>query len=277
MPPREAPVDFVVIGAMKAMTTSLLATLADHPDIAVSAEKETQYFVAETGWRLGPAWYDGQFAHARPDQLRGEASPQYTFFPFYAGVPERMVGQAPRARLVYLVRDPVARAVSQWRHAVTRGHEQRPLAQTLLTDTRYQDPSRYWMQLQQHLRVFDEEQVLVVDADRLVHDAPAALREIAAHIGADPGLVPTELVHLNAAEGRQVRPSVARARRRQLGRRVDRVARRVHVAGWERLTTVDAPRAVLDDDVAALLREVLSADSSALGNYLGVAAPTWAR
>lgn len=277
-PRPEQAVDFVVIGAMKSMTTSLLATLSSHPGVAVSKKKETQYFVAETGWRQGPAWYAEQFAHARPDQLRGEASPQYTFFPVYAGVAERMADAAPAVRLLYLVREPVSRAVSQWRHATARGKEQRPLAEALLIDARYQAPSRYWLQLQQYFRVFGEEQVRVIDADRFVRDPASTLREVVEHIGADPGQAPTELVHHNAAaDRRQVRPVWARAQEHAAARRFEQLARRAAPEAWQRWTTVESVAPVLDEDLAHRLREVLAADASALGSYLGAAAPSWAR
>ncbi|HUR51573.1 MAG TPA: sulfotransferase domain-containing protein [Mycobacteriales bacterium] len=274
-----APVDFVVIGAMKAMTTSLLGTLGSHPGIATSRHKETSFFVAETGWWRGRDWYLSEFAHAEPGQLRGEASPQYTFFPVFAGVPERMAACAPDVRLVYLVREPVARAVSQWRHASARGEEQRPMAEALLVDARYQGPSRYWLQLVQYFRCFSEEQLLVVDADRLRREPADVLREVVAHIGADPAQAPTELLHLNGAEGRrQARPLVARALRNPTGQRVVRHVRRNHQRVWDRWMTSPAPAPEeLAPDMAQRLRDVFADDSAALGRHLGSTAPEWAR
>ena len=256
-------VDFVVIGAMKAMTTSLLATLAEHPGVAVSTEKETQYFVAEVGYGRGPDWYRSLYAHAAPGQLRGEASPQYTFFPVYAGVAERIAAQAPAARIVYLVRDPVDRLLSQYRHAVDLSGEQRPLREAVLNDARYQNPSRYWLQLTQYLRCFPEDQVLVVDSDRLVTQPEAALREVVAFVGADADVAPRELARLNTSEQRVRQPP----RRRRLRRRPP--PRGVSTGAIEPLQP--------DPLLLSQLRDVLASDARDLARHLGPAAPAWAR
>lgn len=275
-------VDFAVIGAMKAMTTSLLTTLAGHPGIAVSSIKETQYFVAETGHRLGPDWYRSLWSHAKPDQLRGEASPQYTFFPHYDGVPQRFAAEAAGAKVVYLVRDPVERTLSHYRHAVGRGVEARNLREAVLTDARYLLPSHYALQLDQWLRVVPDSDVLVVDAGELAAEPAKALARICAHVGADPALAPSELARENVADeiGR-LRPVAARLGRMPKVRRVGRGLRRCAPAGavraWDRAVTLPNPRQEADDLLLAELREVLAADTSRLRRHLGGAAPAWAR
>jgi hypothetical protein len=275
-------VDFLIIGAMKASTTSLLATLDTHPGVVASAVKEAQFFVDEVGGRRGRDWYRSLFAHGSPGQLRGEASPQYTFFPFYDGVPERMHAAVPDVRLVYLVRDPVDRLVSHWRHALARGLETRPLQMAALHDARLQMPSRYWLQLERYFAHFEESQVLVVDSGALAQDAPAQLRRICAHIGADPEQAPTELARLNVTEDRG-RPTVtARAvRSTELGRKVEgrlRAAAPAPMArAWERVSTAPNPRVVPDAALEARLRALFAADVDRLRDHLGDEAPAWTR
>jgi hypothetical protein len=274
-------VDFLVIGAMKSMTTSMLATLQQHPDVAVASHKEAQYFVSEVGWQRGPEWYASLFAHAAPGQLRGEASPQYTFFPFYDGVPQRIASLAPDVRLVYLVRDPVARAVSHWRHARANGAEERPLAMALLHDARYQLPSRYWLQLERYLPHVAEEQLLVVDVDKVQADPERGLREICAHLGADPLRAPTQLARLNVTELRgRPRPGLSFVRATPGRRRAEARLRRGPaplVAAWDRLTTVPNPPVDLSPVDEERLRAVFAADARRLGQHLGADAPAWAQ
>jgi hypothetical protein len=56
---RHAP-SFLIIGAQKCGTTTLHAYLAEHPQIATSAEKELHYFDREANYP-DEAWYRSQF------------------------------------------------------------------------------------------------------------------------------------------------------------------------------------------------------------------------
>ena len=106
--------NLIVIGAAKCGTTSLHAYLDEHPEIAMSREKELHFFVDRKNWGRGIEWYEAQFDASAP--VRGESSPGYSAYPLYEGVAERMARVVPDAKLVYLVRDPVERVVSHYTH-----------------------------------------------------------------------------------------------------------------------------------------------------------------
>jgi hypothetical protein len=107
--------DFIVIGAMKCGTTTLYRMLAEHPDIGMSRDKEPDFFIVEKNFRRGPQWYSDQFDHSA--RLHGEASPNYSKAEAFAGVPERIRSHCRGVRLIYAVRDPVVRFLSQYRHS----------------------------------------------------------------------------------------------------------------------------------------------------------------
>jgi hypothetical protein len=175
--------NLVVIGAMKCATTSLHYYLGLHPEISMSAEKELHFFVAERNWSKGLAWYERHFAGSLP--VRGESSTTYTRFPQHAGVPARMHAVVPEARLVYVVRDPVARAVSHYLHEYAAGREHRSLREAL-ADTAgnpYVDASRYATQLEQYLPYYPRERILVVDAEDLRARRTETLRQVFAFLG----------------------------------------------------------------------------------------------
>lgn len=179
-----APVDFVVIGAMRAGTTTLHTLLARHGAISMSRDKETDFFIAEKNFGRGLGWYEGQFDPARP--LRGEASPNYSKSRDFPGVPARLATYAPDARLIYVVRDPVARAVSQYGHSWNMGQ---PLAapDALAADDEYLsliDISSYAHQLEAWRAHFRDEQILIVDFDALTSQPQAQIDRILAHVGA---------------------------------------------------------------------------------------------
>lgn len=176
---------FVIIGAMKCGTTSLHYYLGMHPEIGMSAEKELAYFVTEWNWKRGERWYRRQFDPAKA--IRGEASPQYACYPSNDGVPERMHGLLPDARLIYLVRDPVQRIVSHYCHDVARGFEDRPFTEAVLGDNgKYLDRTRYYFQIEQYLPYYDREDILVVDQQDLREDRRETLRRVFDFVGADP-------------------------------------------------------------------------------------------
>ena len=83
--------NFLVIGAMKAGTTSLYHYLRDHPQVFMPDTKEVNFFNPLRNWRHGVSWYEEQFRAAPAEALAvGEASTSYTKYPWVKDVPERI-------------------------------------------------------------------------------------------------------------------------------------------------------------------------------------------
>ena len=108
--------DFLVIGAMKAGSTTLHTYLSRHPDLYLHERKEPGFFSREERYARGIEWYRALFADARPDQLCAESSTCYTRWPHFADVAPRIRQHVPEVRFVYIMRDPVARAYSHYAH-----------------------------------------------------------------------------------------------------------------------------------------------------------------
>ena len=178
--------NLIVIGAGRCGTTSLHHYLGEHPEIFMAERKELMFFVQELKWARGVAWYERQFpveAH-----VRGETSPQYTLYPLYQGVPERMADLVPDAKLIYLVRDPFARLLSQYALSHSFGHDPRTLGEALASEERslYVDAGRYWTQLGRFLEHFPRERILVLDADDLQRRRRELLRSVFSFLEVDP-------------------------------------------------------------------------------------------
>jgi hypothetical protein len=116
----------LVIGVQKAGTSALFDYLGEAQDIAPSEVKETHFFDDESlDWAApdyGP--YHQRFP-AADGRLRLEATPIYVYWP---NCLERIRAYNPAARLVLMLRDPVARAWSHWRMEYARGAETKPFA-----------------------------------------------------------------------------------------------------------------------------------------------------
>ena len=183
--------NFVVIGAMKAGTVSLCHYLDEHPDVFLGRGGrfgEPNFFVAERNWPRGRGWYESLFDGAGSATALGECSPSYTMAPAIGGVPGRMAQVVPKARLVYVVRDPIARMRSMYMHQVSAGRERRRPEAALLDD-RYLGPSLYGFQLAAFLDHFERGQVLVIASEVLRERPREALIAVFGHLGVDPAAV----------------------------------------------------------------------------------------
>jgi hypothetical protein len=184
---------FLVIGAMKAGTTSLHAYLQSHPDVFMAEPKELEFFVEGKNWERGVDWYESCFASSGGTTARGEASTSYTKHPFFPGVPERIKRVLPDVRMVYVVRHPIRRMVSQYLHHVAEYGERKPPSEVLLKNPMLFALSDYATQIERYLESFRREQMLIVTSEDL-HDRRAdSLRTIYGFLGVDDRWTPPNL------------------------------------------------------------------------------------
>lgn len=193
-PTSDKPAKFAaVIGAMRCGTTTLYHALRQVPGVSVTRIKEPDYFIAEKSHYRGEGWYSGLF----PDLggLCVDVSPNYAKCDVFAGVPERIFAYSPHARIIYIVRDPVERALSEYSHQISAGVRMPPMEQLLDTPEgrHILSTSAYATQLHAYRRVFPEDQILVVDMDRLVQEPGPVMSEILAFCGHQVELGPLEL------------------------------------------------------------------------------------
>ena len=246
---------FVVIGAQKCGTSALHAYLGRHPEISMSRPKELDFFVRELNWDRGPAWYREQFDPALP--IRGESSPNYTAYPRYEGVPERMAELIGGARLIFMVRDPIDRIRANWIHTYANRTEHRPLREAALDPKKpYVLRSRYHEQLSRFLPYYPLERILVLDQRELLAERRETMRGVFEFLGAeDPAYWRKRFDEENP-------PSAARRRRTRLGAAT---ARRLSGRRWRlvrdhRPFTVPFDHTQVDEELRARLAELLRDD-----------------
>jgi hypothetical protein len=176
--------NLIVIGAQKCGTSALHYYLRQHPEIAMSKPKELNFFIDTRNWDRGVGWYEEHWPEETT--VRGEASPNYTAHPHFGGVPEKMHSVVPDARLVFLVRDPISRMVSQYVHNYTKRAEHRDMATTVLDPKKtYLNRSRYMFQLEQVLPYYEPDKILVIDSGDLRDDRLPTLQRIFRFVGVD--------------------------------------------------------------------------------------------
>ncbi|OYP33009.1 sulfotransferase domain-containing protein [Rhodopirellula sp. MGV] len=185
-----------VIGAMKSATSSLHDYLNAHPDIYMSSVKEPCHFVPELGRTKGLEWYMSLFEDGADAVIRGESSVVYTHMPDHPGVADRIAAFAPDARFIYVMRDPVQRAVSHYWHRVRshRVEENRSPLDAFREENCYLDYSDYALQLEPYLDRFGRDRVHVLTMESMRDNPLAAVSESIRFLGLAPEKLPTAAV-----------------------------------------------------------------------------------
>lgn len=191
-PTRRLP-NFLVIGAMKAGTTSLYHYLKEHPQVFMAPVKELDFFAPLGNWDRGLAWYRAKFAGSESSVAVGEASTAYSKYPLVDGVPDRIAQLLPDCRFVYVVRNPIDRIRSHFQHRVSIGAERAVFSEAIERDPRYVSCSRYALQIERYLEYFRRNQILLITAEDLLHSRAPTMREVYAFLGVNDGFVPENL------------------------------------------------------------------------------------
>lgn len=197
----------LIIGAMKAGTTSLFDHLARHPSVAGSHPKEPGFFAFDEIFAKGRDWYEGLFGFdPAVHRIALEASTDYAKHPHCGGVPARLQAFGSRFRLIYSLRHPLRRIESHAQHVQHKGRE---IGRIDLSRKDHSldagvspvslDISRYAMQLDQYRDYFDRGALMITSVERLAADPAAVLAAACRHLDVDPDLLPAEIERRNEA------------------------------------------------------------------------------
>jgi hypothetical protein len=221
---------FVLAGAQRCGTTSLFRALLDHPAIVQPVHhKGVNYF--DVDYAEGWAWYQAHFPiravaswrtrRAGEDAVTFDASGYYIYHPHAAA---RIAQDLPDAKILVMLRDPVERAFSAYRHEFARGYETEsferaleledervePELEKMLVDPTYASFSHrhhsyrrrgfYAEQLERFTDALGHDQVLVVDSDNFFSRPVEEYRRIIEFLGLRPHL-PAHFDQWNARPG----------------------------------------------------------------------------
>ncbi len=190
---------------MKSGTTTLHELLATHPQISMSEPKEPCYFVEPDVlksywpemWRQG-IWksedaYLALFPEKPDARYVGESSTDYSKAPKLPGVVEKLAAFSPSARIVYIMRDPVERAISHyWHMAEHRGEVREPL-DAIVQDPHYTDVSHYAFQLRPYIERFGRANVYALTFEALKCHPRETVQALYAWLGVDADFEPADL------------------------------------------------------------------------------------
>lgn len=178
--------NFLVIGAMKAGTSSLCDVLRRHPHVFVSRQKELHFFNNDERYARGRVWYESHFEYVTHEKAIGEGTPGYTKIHSSPQVVDRIADLLPEAKLIYLVRHPMKRIESQWMHQKAYDTRYPPFNVAVRERRELIEASLYWEAIDAFRRRFAEHQILVVFSEDLRKAPEAELRRTFAFLGVDP-------------------------------------------------------------------------------------------
>jgi hypothetical protein len=216
--------DYLIIGAKRSGTTALARWLTRQAGVRplfppLQGIKGVHYF--DRHFTQSEEWYRSFFPLIGGQRrvISGEASPYYLYHPFAA---RRAAQVVPGARLIVLLRQPVARALSHFRDERKLGNETRPLLQALEEEASlmapeharmeadptyysfthehlsYVEQGAYHLHLRRWLEAFPREQLFTLRSEDLFSDPAPHLARLLAFLGL-PGPPRTPFVRENAA------------------------------------------------------------------------------
>jgi len=194
---------FFIVGAAKSGTSLLWTWMRRHPQIFMPATKEPNYFALsrlnrfhfgseldvnyKAQFILDEKEYDALCNDAPENTLCGEASPSYLYFQHSADLIRQY---NPNAKIIAILRNPVERAFSQFRHHRRDGYEPAKTFQEALEREEkrieqgwwwgfhYRNAGMYTDQWQRYCDAFPATQRLILEYDLLARDPHGTCQRI---------------------------------------------------------------------------------------------------
>lgn len=172
-------VDFIVIGAHKAGSTSLAYYLAQHPNICFSSIKEPHFFT-QTNPNIQTEEEYFKLFSPKPGQLLGEASINCTMTKRKPGTEERIHEHNPNTKLIYLLRDPIERIASAYRYRYVNNWTLKPLRdmEQEVLEGDYLAVSSYYSQVKPYLDFFPKENLFVCQSELMQENPQEFMRRL---------------------------------------------------------------------------------------------------
>src|SRR5262245_14449285 len=125
---------FFVVGAQRSGTTYLYYMLDEHPEIEMAKpiRPEPKFFMQDVFLESQPKDYERIYFGAKSDaQFRGEKTASYIESPLAA---KRIAQWYPNAKILFLLREPIARAISNYHFSAANKLETLPLEEAIRTE-----------------------------------------------------------------------------------------------------------------------------------------------
>jgi hypothetical protein len=186
--------NFLICGAQKAGTTALYAYLKQHPDVFMSPTKEIAFFHKPENYQKGLEWFASHFEGHGGETAVGEASTRTMSMP---EAPARVAEHLPEAKLIFVLRNPIDRAYSQYHFHISTGKEEADASfHEVIRDEQSAfrriviQRGMYAEQLARFDAHFDRSQMKIVLHEDLRERTTETVQEVYRFLGVDPTYEP---------------------------------------------------------------------------------------
>lgn len=167
---------FIVVGPPRTGTSWLHKVLETHATLP-SPSKETRFF--DLHFHRGFDWYGWHFPRNHRGPI-GEIAPTYFASP---EARQRIAETLPEAKIVFIFRNPVERAVSLYRLKLAYGMYRWSFPEALRNDPELISSGLYWSNLSEWRESFPDKQLLIMIYDDLARDPQEFVSRVASFIG----------------------------------------------------------------------------------------------
>ena len=199
-------VDFFIVGAPKAGTTSLYHYLNEHSDIEMCSQKEPDFF-SDSYLHTQMLYYGKnridsiEKYHALFQQenimMRGDASVSYLF---YEEVPQKIIKYNPNAKIVIMLRNPIDRAFSHYLMDYRLGLVSEQFETIILKKSKhkyadlfyqqYIQVSEYARQIKNYLNIFSKDNICIIDYEDFKKNTSDVVNRVYVFLGVDNSFQP---------------------------------------------------------------------------------------
>ncbi len=266
--------DFLIIGAMKAGTTSLHSYLGKHPEIHTSELKEINFFSSEDKYIKGIHWYKKHFITDK--RIKGESSQGYSRAHMTKNVPEKIHETIPNVKLIYILRDPVERIISHYYETVSQDtYILKNFVSAIIKNpnNNWVKTSSYYWQLEKYLLFFKRDQFLFITSEELKKSKLNTLNKVFTFLGVeeinDESIFDFE--RNTRSEKKKYLPIVKKIGQSKLGTLIPISIKRKMKHNWlaQKFGKKKINKIPFSENDKSKLRDILSPDVEKLKKYTG--------
>lgn len=192
-------IEFIIIGAQKCGTTALSLNIGKHPNIYINMNKDpavSEVHFFDIKWISGIEWYKKQFNYSK--KCVGEKTPELLYL---SNTFSNIQYINPYVKIIIILRNPVERAYSQWKHNIKNGYDNRLFEEacsdeiknklgenkTFWTAQRhYLQRGLYYKQIIELLKWFPIQNILILFQENVIKNMEAEYSKVYSFLNLEP-------------------------------------------------------------------------------------------
>ncbi|WGZ96020.1 MAG: sulfotransferase [Candidatus Thiothrix putei] len=173
-------INFIIVGSQKSGTTTLFDILSSHPHLIGSKPKEPDIFLKKN-ISLGK-----YFDTKQQESCFFEASTKYTFSTDLSGKAiELMYEHNPSMKFIYIIRNPIDRIASSYKHFYERGYIDYSFNTALNNYLPLIEITKYYSQIKPYVEKFGRDNILILKFEDLINDKENTVKEVSKFLNID--------------------------------------------------------------------------------------------